>query len=437
MPRKLNHVKRPSDREEFDPTGTPDVMLPEYDSFCLSNVSPTVLSLFGVDAGRPKLPKKAFGDVEVDSIEHIVLLVLDGLGYGEWCNQSNEGFIGAMTHRGHVRPITTVFPSTTAAGLTSLSTGLTPQEHGLPEWFVYFRELDMIIATLPFTPMGDIGRDTLNSVADPRMLFTGEPVYKKLKRSGVPTIAFVNRQIAGSAYSSTSLRGSITIPYVSSSDLVANLKRKIEEAKSSTLFYVYWSFIDTIEHRFGPNTDESTLEASTISFAMKKGLVDRLDRRVARKTLLLATADHGQVDVSRDRTLYLNRHRKVVTSFERGENGLPILPSGSARDVFLHIRHEKLDEMYEYLRESLAEKAEVMKTEDAIRQGFFGINSPCENFRDRVGNILLLPRGKKTIWYHHTRNTSFEMRGHHGGLTREEMTIPFASARISELQSSS
>jgi hypothetical protein len=419
-----------------------EFVLPEYDSYCLSNVTPTVLSLFGVKSERPRIPRDAFGDVEVDSPERVILIVLDGFGYREWQNQASEGFVKAMTTKGHTRPITTVFPSTTAAALTSLSTGLTPQEHGLPEWFVYFRELSMIIATLPFSPMGDPGRDTLWRTTDPRILFKGETVYRMLAREGIPSQSFVNRNIAETAYSTTSLMGSEMNSYSSSSDLMAMVRRKVEVATSPAFFYVYWSYVDTIEHKFGPNTDESSLEAALISYSIQKGLVEKLDSSVAQKTLVIVTADHGQINVAPKATVYLNRYRKLVKNFERSESGKKILPAGSPRDVFLHLGTNS-DAMKEYLEKKLEGKATVLGTEESIRMGLFGINKPQRNFRDRVGNLLILPHKKDTIWYDHTKETGrrrrapngrFDLLGHHGGLSEDEMKIPLGVARLADLR---
>ncbi len=420
-----------------------EFVLPEYDSYCLSNVTPTVLSFFDVKSERPKIPRDAFGDVEVDSPERVILIVLDGFGYREWENQAAEGFVRAMTTKGHTRPITTVFPSTTAAALTSLSTGLTPQEHGLPEWFVYFRELDMIIATLPFSPMGDPGRDTLRRTTDPRILFKGETVYRKLAREGIPSHSFVNRNIAETAYSTASLKGSETNSYSSSSDLMAMVRRKVEAAATSrAFFYVYWSYVDTIEHRYGPNTDESFLEAALISYSIQKGLVEKLDSKVAQKTLVIVTADHGQINVSPKATLYLNRYRKLVKNFERSESGKKILPAGSPRDVFLHLG-ANADDMREYLEKKLEGMATVLGTEESIRMGLFGINNPQRNFRDRVGDLLILPHKKDTIWFDHTKETGrprrapdgkFDLLGHHGGLSEDEMRIPLGVARLADLR---
>src|SRR5436853_2490221 len=136
-----------------------------------------------------------------------------------------------MTMKGHTRAITTVFPSTTAAALTTLSTGLTPQEHGLPEWHVYIRNLDMIIATLPFSPMAERGLDRLMGIASPAMLFSGKPLHQSLRTKGVETKALLSSHIAASAYTRMAMRGSTIVPYGSLSDMAVKLAKNVDNSK--------------------------------------------------------------------------------------------------------------------------------------------------------------------------------------------------------------
>jgi len=407
---------------------------PDYGGYCLSNVPSTVLSLLGVNMGRKTLPKEALGATETDGIENVVLMLFDGLGYRELSRQAGRGFFGSLASKGSVRPVTTVFPSTTAAALTTVSTGLTPQEHGLPEWFVYMDELDEVVVTLPFARVGEPGRDTLVGQIKPKFLFDGTTIFQRLKMEGVRSLSLTNRSLAYTAYSKESRKGSEVLPYASASDLVVSLRRKLERARGRNLFYVYWSYVDTIEHIYGPNTPESEVEASLISHAFQEGLVSKLGREAARKTLVVVTADHGQINVVPKETVYMNRYRKLPLFLERGPSGRTIPPWGSARDAYLRVREDKLDEARDYLEGKLEGVASVMKTEDAIEGGLFGVNKPSRKFRRRVGNLMVLPHGKRTVWYRYREGDSLGLKGHHGGLSRDEMTIPLASARVSDIQ---
>ena len=412
----------------------PGSVVPDYSRYCLSNVPSTILSIFGVNSQRHILPRDALGNVETSGIDNVVLLLCDGLGYNEWIRQTDRGFINSISAKGSVRPITTVFPSTTAAALTTVSTGLTPQEHGLPEWFVYMDELDEIIVTLPFARVGEQGRDTLVGQIEPRFLFDGTTIFQRLKKEGVRSLSLTNRALAYTAYSKESRKGSEVLPYASASDLVVSLRRQLERARGLNLFYVYWSYVDTIEHIYGPNTPESEVEASLISHAFQEGFVSKLGREAAKKTLVIVTADHGQINIVPKDTVYMNRYRKLSSFLAQGSAGRVISPWGSARDAYLRVREEELDEAKQYLEAKLQGIASVVRTEDAIEEGLFGVNKPSRKFRRRVGNLMILPHGKKTVWYRYREGDSLGLKGHHGGLSRDEMTIPLAAARVSDIQ---
>lgn len=406
------------------------LVLPLYDSYCLSNIHGTVMSLFGKREGG--LPGDVFDGVSTEGVENVVLFVFDGFGLNEWRRHS-DGFVGALSSRGRVTQITSTFPSTTSTALTTISTGLTPQQHGLIEWHMYVKELDEIILTLPFSPLGSKGYDLLLRRASPRILFSGTPITRTLRREGICTYSFLNRQIARSAYSSVAQSGSTIVPYASSSDMAVALRRALETARGPSFFYVYWSFIDTIEHSYGPATDESELEASSVSHALKVGLLDKLSGQAASRTLFLATADHGQIFSPSEDAVMLNRYRRLVRSFARGASGRPVLPWGSPRDVYVMVVPEELESTLSYLREKLGGVAYVISTESAVRAGLFGRGRPSRRFLERVGNVLLLPRGTGSVWYRHPGVEPPHLKGQHGGLHPDEMNVPFAAAKASSL----
>lgn len=412
----------------------PGAVKPDYSGYCLSNVPSTILSLFGINQERPTLPRDSLGDVDNPDVENVVLLLCDGLGFKEWRRQSGKGFFGSMSKKGNVRPITTVFPSTTAAALTTISTGLTPQEHGLPEWFVYMEELGEVIATLPFSRVGDPRRDTLVGVLNPKALFDGRTIFRRLDDEGIRSTSITGKSLARTAYTTVSRAGSKVEAYNTASDLTTSLRRLVERSRGQNLFYVYWPYVDTIEHIYGPNTGEAEVEASLISHALQEGFLSKLDRKMAKKTLMIVTADHGQLKVEPEKTLYLNRYGKLNRALARTPSGARVPPWGSARDAYLRVEDGELDRTRDYLEKKLEGVASVLTTEDAIRRGIFGINNPSRKFRKRIGNLMILPHGNRTVWYRYRKGDSLSLRGHHGGLSKDEMTIPLAVAMLSDIQ---
>lgn len=389
--------------------------------------------MFGVDRGRPKIPSDA---LELEGgTKNVVLFVADGLGYHDVKPRLEDGnFLQAAAASDSLVPITTIFPSTTAAALTTIATGLTPQEHCLPEWFVYMKEIDKVIATLPFAAVGQRGRDALLGEMDPRRLFSGPTINWSLKKRGVDAVCFVGSNIARTAYSKLSHAGSEIVPYLTSSDLFASLRRRLEASKRPTFFYAYWERVDTIGHAYGPGTEESASEVDLLSHVLKKEFLDRLPPKTAEDTTLLLTADHGQIPVEASKTTYLNKMRPVIRNLKVGPSGSRIPPWGSARDVYLAIKEGKIDTTKAALEKQLGGTAAMLPTKEAVARGYFGLGKPRELFLDRVGDLMILPRKRNLVWYRYSRRDDFDLNGHHGGMNPHEMLIPLIVSRVSRLQ---
>jgi len=409
--------------------------LPFYEKYCFSNIPSTILKLFDIPTQRPVLPEELYKD-KAENFNKVVLILIDAFGYKQWLRYyKNLDFFNLFTKKGIVSPITTVFPSTTAAALTTINTGLTPQEHALFEWVLYFKEIDMVINTLPFTPLDGKGQDKLLEIGvSPKILYNGSTIYRTLKRAGINSFTFLNRSYSHTAYSKLIHKGSTTIPFINLSDLVVRLRKTLEKEKGPAYFYVYIDDADSIEHKYGPYTEEHRAQISVITYLLKKELLEKINKKIASETLLLIAADHGQLNVLPKKTIYLNKYRSLVKSFQKGRKKELILPVGSPRDIFLHIEKSKLNEAYNFLSNKLKGKAEVTKIEEATKMGLFGIGKPKKEFYDRAGNLLILPYKNNTIWYEHIKGKKFDLFGMHGGLSEEEMLVPFGVAKLSELR---
>jgi predicted AlkP superfamily pyrophosphatase or phosphodiesterase len=300
---------------------------------------------------------------------------------------------------------------------------------------VYFREIDMIINTVHFKPLGSKRQDELlEKGVNPKILYDGNTIYQRLKKEDVKTFTFINEANAHSAYSKLIFKGSTTKSAINTTDLIVKLRKHLEKESGPAYYYVYLGSLDTIEHKYGPYTEEYYAELSSISFLLERELIKKIDNRTAKESSLIITADHGQLNINPRETIYLNKYRKLVQNFQKSSDSNVILPTGSPRDVFLHVKPSKIDETRKLLSQKLGEKAVIMDTEEEIERGLFGTGEPREEFIDRVGNLLILPQKNYTIWYKHPKGRKFDLLGHHGGLSREEMLVPFAISRLSTLK---
>jgi hypothetical protein len=405
-------------------------LVPDYREKCLSNIPWFLLETLTAKRQVRTLPEELFSGIEKERFEKVILILIDGFGFYQLL-EHKEGLFKRIGKLACINPITTVFPSTTAAALTSLSTGLTPQEHGLIEWYIYLEEAKEIIASLLFSPLGSRGRDLLADKFSPRILFDGRTFYSDLAKSDVKSFVFLGRNIARSSYSKVAYRGSELVPYTSSSDMFVNLRRVLGQVAEKSYYQVYWSTVDTMEHTYGPSFEGSKLELELFMHSFFDGFIDRLDKKQARNTLLIITSDHGQIDIEPEKTIYLNRFRKLQEKFRKNPDGKLIEPTGSARDVFLHV--EDVGSTIAYLQKKFNGKALVVDTAEAMTKGLFGMGKKSDKFMKRLGQILLLPYSNNTVWYKFANLGKLDLRGHHGSLTPTELIVPFIAVDLEKL----
>ncbi len=405
-----NEIKRRYKQEK-------DLIFPDYEKYCLSNVSPTIEKILGLKTKRPTIQVTA-------KSEKVVLLLLDGFGFSQWSFQHD--LVEAFTKVGDIFPITTVFPSTTAAGVTAVHTGLTPQEHALFEWYMYFNEYDMIIATLPFVSEFDKKRFTKIN-PNPKILFKQETIYERLKREGIKSYIFVSEKIVKGAYSKLVHKGAIPVPYHNISDLFMHLKQKLILPEKA-YYFLYYPEIDSLSHQYGPLSESIDYEKNLVFTALKQ-FVEGLPANIAKNVTLIISADHGQIRTDK-RTVLLNKYHWFDKILKKSKQGRLIQPYGSMRDVFIQVKPEKLEETKERLGKL---DAEILDVKEAIKNGLFGLNKASKEFTERAGDIIILPRKNGMIWYKHSKAEDINFLGMHGGLTQDEMLIPLAVINLNEL----
>jgi len=409
-------------------------VLPEYSDNCFSNIPNTIFNLFGIKTEGPTISKDYFEKYINKGYESIIVFLIDALGFYQWKRHaSHSALFSQLDNKECLKSITSVFPSTTAAALNTISSGLTPAEHGLFEWFLYLQEIDKTIETLSFKELGNDKRDSLvDQKANPKVLFDYPTIYELLEKHHVKSSSFTDKAYANSAYSKASRKGSENVTFVNFSDLVIKLKNQLCKSKEKSYIFVYWDKLDTLSHKYGPNNDACRVELSKISHLFLTEVIRKVNKRVKQKTLLIVIADHGQIATNSKETVYLNQDRLLMKALQKDRKRKIILPTGGPRDVFLHIKESELEIVQKHLKGKLKNKADVVKTNEAIALGLFGEKEINNKFRNRLGNLIILPHENYTIW-REFQHKKFEFLGHHGGLSKEEMVIPFSICGLHEI----
>lgn len=411
-------------------------LMPDYKRYCLANIPLTLFSLFGkrLDALDP-LSDLWRKHVEPGKFSKVIMLFIDGFGFLQWQKYATEfDFLHRFSERGNVYPITSVFPATTVAGITSINTGVPPVEHGLIEWWTYFRELDSIVTVLPYNLLGSEQRDELRKEGiDPKLLLDRTTISEQMVVAGIHPHSFMSSDYADGAYNSVASRGTTFIPYSSLEDFVAKLRSTVETTKGPAYFYAYWPDIDKAGHIYGTHSEQYRNAIKAFSDAFERELFHKLSSKIARDTVVLVAADHGQVPVDPSTILHLNDVPGFVDFLATSSAGKKILPWGLPRDVYLQVRENRIDDVLALLRERLGNTAEVLLSRDALERHYFGFGTPHPEFASRIGNIMILPHEGHGVWFEHIPGKRANHRGMHGGMTDEEILIPFGIAPMGEL----
>lgn len=413
-----------------DAHGDDGALFPAYEELCFANVPDTLLSVLDAPAERP-LPASVFDGVETD-VDNVVLILLDGFGYEAWRRTADSHpFLASLSDRGAVTPLTSIYPSETAAAITTLHTGLQPVEHGLLGWGQYVPELDATIQTLPFlTADGTPAEEAFGDDADPALLFDAETLYQRAGRAGITSQLVHPAEFEDSAYDSMVKRGAETVPYGSVAEMALRVRQTLEAADGPTYVNAYVPHLDATAHDHGNQSAEYAAQVGMVADCLQRELVENLDSETAERTLLIVTADHGQVDTRPAENVDLDA-LGVEPHLKRDGDGDPIPALGGPRNLQFHVREGHVQALAEVLESASGADLRTFTREEYEARGLFGDRAPSARFEERRPDLVAVPR-ELTVWYD---DGHLEMVGMHGGLHPHEMLVPFATSRLDALQS--
>ncbi len=397
------------------------VFYPYYDGHSLANLPASVCHWLDV-------PTFGSTPLEVDLLNQwqkpfrqVITLVVDGLGL----NMVQDALAGQdetavlwneISREAVLAPMTSIVPSTTAAALTTLWTGVPPSEHGVFAYEVWLKEFGMItnmISHAPASYAGDSG--SLEKAGFDPLAFLPVPTLgPHLLKHGVRTVAFQHQSIAFSGLSRMLFPAVQVQAFHTQSDLWVSLGQVMDSpVKERRYLYVYWGDLDEIMHRFGPDDDRTRLEL----LAFSRQLAGFLHRCKGRgDTLFILTADHGHVSTPRQSQLELRSHPELL-------NCLVMMPSGEARLPVAYLRPGKEADFRQYVENTWPGLFKIVPSEQAVRAGLFG-KRVYPRFYERVGDLMLVPQDDASYWYFGLTREN-RLLGRHGGLSRTEMLIPF------------
>ncbi len=356
----------------------------------LLNITSALAEYLGCPSGKPVLPE--LRRELAKGYKNVVFLILDGFGIHPMRKNLEEN---AFLRRRLTRTLTSVFPSTTTNATTSFRTDLYPMEHGWFGWSLYFKDAARCVDIFPCVDSQ-----------------TGEALGRGFTEKRLPTVSYYLR-------GKEEIERSVVVPPYWDRDeenkyvwrTFSELAEAVEaicERKGRQFVYAYCDMPDSVMHRYGVTSPEAKETINALN-----GGVERLASRLF-DTLLIVTADHGQIDVSGEIELYRDEE---LLSF------LDCPPYLEARAAAFSVKAGCKEKFRTLFLRSYGKDFALLESERLIRENFFGL--PASDRAALLGDYIAVGKTDKIM---RLTPRSHSFKGHHTSLTEEEMLVPLILA---------
>jgi hypothetical protein len=392
----------------------PGFLCPDYAGYSTTNVAPLILANFGLPVPVPDALAALLGQ----RYRKILLLIVDSFGYRqmERCLADTPA-LAATLERGACLPLTTTFPSTTTVALTAIYTGLTPVQHRITGHHMFMRELGGVVDILMFSPRGDRRRGVYTEQGrNVRDLFPIPTLFEPLKAAGLRTLSITRAQFMATALGLLHHAGAEVRGYLTLADMLVMARDALRESPEPGLIGVYWDTIDQLSHAYGPFSDAVRAAVAELFYGLEREVLSALTPAERRETLLLITADHGQVDCPPAEAVCLAEHPEVVDS-------LLLPPAGQGRAAYLYALPRAAEQLPAQMM-ALSDRLHVITSWQGLSLGLFGPPELAANLDTRVGDAIALTRGGAQLHWIDRPRSELKPVGHHGSLSEEEMLVP-------------
>ena len=353
---------------------------------CLTNLACSIRKYFELDYKHNTLD---YIDkiLEEKKPKNVVTILCDGKGSNIMDRMiPNDSFL----IKNRLKSITTVFPATTVAATTSMTTGLNPVETGMLGWDMYYKDIDKTITVFMNSEKGDFEYKPLDEAI--------EYNNKHMKRK---TIGKEINEIG--LYKGYSLFPFGDKAYQTLDDMYERIEKLCNE-DGKKYIYAYDTEPDHTMHEIG--CDKPKI----------KEIIENINRRIEElskkltDTVIFVVADHGHHNVE---NIFIKDYPDVEDCLLRNTSLEP-------RAVNFFIKPDKKEIFVELFNKYFGDDFDLYSMDDVIDSKLFGDGEENEIFRDALGDYLAIGKTNKTLLY----EGSDILKSQHAGYTDDEILVP-------------
>ncbi len=370
-----------------------DVVLPNYNESVLNTIS-SILNYYGISNGHNTLSK--LDDYLNKKYKNVVLFILDGMGEHVLNGVDNDGFF----KKNQLMKLTSVYPSTTTAAMTTYYSGKSPLETGWIAWSQYFKEYGRCMNMLP--RVESYSEEKLKEVSvDVFSEIIGyKSVHEKLEEKGIESYE-ISPGYAERKSNRTIIGDNL--------DEVSKGLKSLCSMPKDKFILVYMDNPDGLLHKYGVSSDEAK------GFIMDaQSMLEELSRELD-DTLIIISADHGHKDIG---NVY------SVLDYPELRECLIMPEFFESRFVGFWVKENKKDKFEEIFKREFKDYV-LLTAQEILDYGLLGEGVQHSKVDDFLGNYIALSVGDSIF---RLQNDYFEgkkvKKSTHCGLTKEEMEVP-------------
>ena len=375
-----------------------DMIMPDY-NHCILNTVSSILKYYNVETKHKSL--EALDNVLSKKYRNVVLIILDGLGEYILKHLSPDSFFA----KNKIDCVTSVYPSTTTAALTTYYSGKPPYETGWIAWSQYFKEYGRAVDMLSHKESyyREEIKNPIMNVFDTIVHYT--TIFEQIEQTNPNIKAYEVMP----KYSERRAKRTLVADNID--EIVENLELLCENPGEKFIM-AYSDKPDALLHKFGAYSDEAI---EFIKYSEQK--VEEMCKSFGEDTIVIVSADHGHRDIE-----------KTYTLLDYPEiNECLIAPvSLESRTVAFWVKENMRKEFEERFKAVFSEDEFLLFTkEEFLDKHFLGYGDKHPKIDDFIGNYVAVSVGTSII-----KIETFLVEGKgikastHCGLTKEEMEVP-------------